>query len=84
MRLTLESRAALYPHQVLAASVIKHAMTDLTDATPEVRSDALRFLLGSSGLRFWCEVAGFDVAAVVALARASLRQRRRPSFGKTA
>ena len=77
MRVSLDNSAGLHGHQVLAASVIKQALNDLEDGSPDVVHEARLFLLGSRGLRFWCDVAGLEVGPVVAYARSRLRPERR-------
>ncbi len=76
--------AALEPHQVLAAQVIRQALADLGDHSPAIRADARAFLQGSSALAWWCAVAGLDDQVVVWHARPVLRQRRRGTTRKAA
>jgi len=67
----------LHPHQVLAAQVIRQALTDLNDHSPLICSDACQFLQGSPALAWWCAVAGLDYAVVVMNAQPLLRKANR-------
>ena len=60
--------ASLPPYQALAAAVIRLALHDarLREARGE---GARRFLSGSDGLTFWCDVASVPTAMVMARAK---------------
>ncbi len=64
--LPLRRADRLSAQQKLALAVIAQAFTDAADprVTPAVRSEARRFISGSSMLNDWCDVANIDRAYV--------------------
>jgi hypothetical protein len=64
--LPLRRADRLTAQQKLALAVIAQAFTDAADprVTPAVRSEARRFISGSTMLNDWCDVANIDRAYV--------------------
>jgi hypothetical protein len=71
--------AALAPHQVLAAAIIRQALHDATAsrAPKRTRDGARAFLAESDLLRQWCVVANLHPETVATLAASVLRDRHR-------
>ena len=49
----------------LAAAVIRRAIRDASPPDSPESASARRFLAGSEGFRWWCEVAGVDPESVI-------------------
>ena len=49
----------------LAAAVIRQAIRDASRPDSPESASARRFLAGSDGFRWWCEVAGLDPESVI-------------------
>jgi hypothetical protein len=62
---------SVYRH--LALRVIHQAIRDAHDGSASDRKSAEAFLRGSPMLRFWCELAGVDLRAVVTRRTTPLR-----------